>query len=114
VSVASVKHRRRVGNISATRRRRVVGAFAMRRRYVCVLLRFGARCVALVGWQGEEMILKTSEAMERVRQGTGDASMTLGRRIGLASAMRCRIGDASAMRRAARDASRWLYGEVMK
>ena len=43
-------------------------------------------------------MLKTCQAMGRVRQGVGYASMTRGRRIGVASAMRCRIGDASAMR----------------
>jgi len=49
----------------------------MRRR------RAGALCDALVGWRGDEMILKTSQATARVRQGVGDASAT--RRFGISS-----------------------------
>jgi hypothetical protein len=88
VSVAAVTHRCRVDNISATRRRcvgdgsrqrRVGDASASRRRRVddasaIRLRRVGAQRVALVRWRGEEMLLKTSQAMGRVRQGVDDAS----------------------------------------
>ena len=66
----------------------------MRRR------RVDARCVALFGWRDEEMMLKTSQAMGRVRQGVGDESVTHRRRVGDTSAThRRRVGFASTTRR---------------
>ena len=114
-----MRHQQRVGVASATRRHRVVSGVAsassrrcaggatrrhrLARQRACVLSarrrrRVGTRRVALSGWRGEKMMLKTCQSIWRVRQGVSDALVTRGRRIGVASAMRCRIGDASAMR----------------
>ena len=122
IGVASATRRHRV--VSASRQR-LVGAASAARRVGNASpddapvsyqrgARVDARRVALSGWRGEKMMLKTCQSIWRARQGAGDALVTRGRRIGVASAMRFPIGDASAMRRVARDTSRWLYGEGRK